>query len=73
MCKQVGLSYVGRVGFSRGKAGIGESRHSYLLPDSGQEWGVLDNQMSPYQDEPLADVDESADDGEEADEGGSDA
>ena len=41
--------------------------------DSGQEWGVLDNQMSPYQDEPLVDVDESADDGEEADEGGSDA
>ena len=36
--------------------------------DSGQEWGVLDSQMSPYQqDEPLADVDdESAEDGEEA-------
>ena len=37
--------------------------------DSGQEWGVLDSQMSPYQqDEPLTDVDdESADDGEKAD------
>ena len=34
--------------------------------DSGEEWGVLDGQMNPYQDEPLADVDEeSADDGEE--------